>query len=415
MRICFLATRLSGTDGVSLETAKWASVLARTGNEIFYVAGELSGVASKGLRVPQMHFANDVVINIQNRMFNDLEISNSENLLNSIKKIALELKKSIKEYLLFNHIEVLIIENALAIPMNIPLGIALMNLISELNIPTIAHHHDFYWERDRFNACVFPEILADNFPGEFANMKHVTINSLAQKSLKNRKNIDSTVIPNVYDFSIPTPGIDSYNRELRNELGFSPKEPLILQPTRVIERKGIEFAIELVHKLNLRKPRLIISHAVGDEGNEYMHRLKNMADDLHVSIEIVNDKIQEHRDFSNGNKVYSLGDIYLNADFITYPSKYEGFGNALLEAIYFKRPMLINCYPVYNCDIKPKGFHFVEINNNIDSLVVDDVRRIIQSPESWKEIGEQNLEIAHDNYSYEILESLLKDLIDEFK
>jgi len=34
--------------------------------------------------------------------------------------------------------------------LNIPLGLALTEFIAETCIPTIAHHHDFYWERDRF-------------------------------------------------------------------------------------------------------------------------------------------------------------------------------------------------------------------------------------------------------------------------
>ena len=43
---------------------------------------------------------------------------------------------------------------------------------------------------------------------------------------------------------------------------------LLLQPTRVVQRKGIEHAIELVHRLQ-RKAKLVISHASGDEGHDY--------------------------------------------------------------------------------------------------------------------------------------------------
>ena len=40
---------------------------------------------------------------------------------------------------------------------------------------------------------------------------------------------------------------------------------------------------------------------------------------------------------------------------MTYPSTYEGFGNALLEAIYFRVPVVINRYSIYVQDIEPKG------------------------------------------------------------
>jgi len=39
-RIGFVSTRFSGTDGVSLETQKWADVLERMGNQCFYFCGE---------------------------------------------------------------------------------------------------------------------------------------------------------------------------------------------------------------------------------------------------------------------------------------------------------------------------------------------------------------------------------------
>ena len=39
-RIGFVSTRLSGPDGVSLETAKWARVFSDLGHECFYFAGK---------------------------------------------------------------------------------------------------------------------------------------------------------------------------------------------------------------------------------------------------------------------------------------------------------------------------------------------------------------------------------------
>ncbi len=41
MNIGFISTRLAGTDGVSLEAAKWASIFESEGHLCFYMAGEL--------------------------------------------------------------------------------------------------------------------------------------------------------------------------------------------------------------------------------------------------------------------------------------------------------------------------------------------------------------------------------------
>ena len=68
-------------------------------------------------------------------------------------------------------------------------------------MPTIAHHHDFYWERDRFLKGCAGEYLDKAFPPPITEMfEHVVINSGAKRSLKERLGVESTVIPNVFDF-----------------------------------------------------------------------------------------------------------------------------------------------------------------------------------------------------------------------
>jgi mannosylglucosylglycerate synthase len=57
-----------------------------------------------------------------------------------------------------------------------------------------------------------------------------------------------------------------------------------------------------------------------------------------------------------------LGDVYAAADLVCYPSRYEGFGNALLEAFFYRRPVLVNRYPVYVRDIAPAGVECIELN-----------------------------------------------------
>jgi hypothetical protein len=56
-------------------------------------------------------------------------------------------------------------------------------------------------------------------------------------------------VPNIFDFNTPAPGRDAYNDDLRSELGIPADATIILQPTRIIPRKGIELAIRLVAKV----------------------------------------------------------------------------------------------------------------------------------------------------------------------
>jgi len=65
------------------------------------------------------------------------------------------LKIRLQEFIEQFKIDLLVVENALTIPMHIPLGVALTEYIAETLIPTIAHHHDFYWERTRFSVNAY--------------------------------------------------------------------------------------------------------------------------------------------------------------------------------------------------------------------------------------------------------------------
>ena len=120
--------------------------------------------------------------------------------IHALRKI---LKRKIYEYVRIFNIDLLIVENALSIPMNIPLGVALTEVISEMRIPTIAHHHDFWWERTRYmiNSCW--DYIRMAFPPNLPNINHVVINSAAQEDLALRTGISSTIIPNVLDFDNP--------------------------------------------------------------------------------------------------------------------------------------------------------------------------------------------------------------------
>ena len=88
----------------------------------------------------------------------------------------------------------------------------------------------------------------------------------------------------------------------------------------------------------------------------------------------VAEQVDDQRRMENGKKIYSLWDAYPHANLVTYPSFIEGFGNALIETVYFKLPALVNRYPVYAADIGPLGFQFAEIDGEITPKTVEMVR-----------------------------------------
>ena len=415
MRIGFIATRLHGTDGVTLEVEKWAKVLTKLGHEIYYCAGELGGYAKDGTKIPELHFADQTVFALSQRAFGASPEEDGDELADQIYSRADEMRAPLRSFIRSNHLDLIIVQNALTIPMNLPLGVSLTGLIAELGIETIAHHHDFFWERQRYQTNAILDLLDTAFPAKLPNIQHVTINSIAKARLNARRGISSVVIPNVLDFSSPPPQLDKFNKEFRSDLGLDKDDLFILQPTRVVQRKGIEMAIEIVKRLEIKNPHLFITHRADDEGLSYWLWLKREASVMGVDIKLIDHVIGPKRGKINDHKLYSLWDAYLYADLVTYPSLYEGFGNALLEAIFAKKLTIVNRYPVYNADIKPLGFEFIELDGFVNENSIQEARSLLGSPDKVREITEKNFQLAKEHFSIEVLENKIKDLIANFK
>ncbi|MFZ1396239.1 MAG: glycosyltransferase family 4 protein [Candidatus Promineifilaceae bacterium] len=406
MNIGVISTRLAGTDGVSLESAKIVAIAEQFGHEIFYCAGELDpALKERGLEDRRLHFADDLAKDLHDRAFVQREAAAT--LLPDIHKRAAELKRPLHQFLTHNQIEYVIIQNAFAIPMQLPLAQALTELMAEHKLPGLAHNHDFYWERPRFLNSQIEPFLDQFFPPNLPGLAHATINSLAQTALQQRRGLDSLVIPNVFDFHTPPPGIDAFNADFRQAIGLQPDDWLILQPTRVIPRKGIELSIELLHQLNDPRAKLVITHKAGDEGLEYLHELQVLAQAKNVGFIYAGELVDDQRREDGDQKIYSLWDAYPHADLVTYPSFIEGFGNALIETVYFKLPAVVNRYPVYAADIGPLGFQFAEIDWEIMPETVETVRGWLEWPETAVPATTHNYELGKKYFSHQTLANLL--------
>jgi glycosyltransferase involved in cell wall biosynthesis len=411
MNIGFISTRLAGTDGVTLETRKWAQVCRKLGHNVSFCAGQLDPELQPSKLVPEAHFTHPDIVAIQQKCFG-LRTRSPET-SDQIHAMRRRLKTGVTEFVQQFSLDVLVPQNVLTIPMNLPLGLALTEFIAETGIHTIAHHHDFYWERQRFLVNAAQDILDAAFPPSLSSIRHVVINTSARRELAQRKGVPASLIPNVFDFDAEPSAVDEYARDAREQLGLTPNDFLILQPTRVVARKGIEHAIELVRRLKEPRAKLVVSHSAGDEGMEYNKWLGDLAQAEGVDVRFVANRFSETRKFDeHGQKIYTIWDIYPHADLITYPSVYEGFGNALLEAIYFRKPILVNRYSVYMMDIEPLGFETITMDGYVTNEVVEHARSVLHDPELRKRMTERNFAIAKKHFSLAVLRRRLHNLLE---
>jgi glycosyltransferase involved in cell wall biosynthesis len=410
LNVGFLSFRFEGTDGVSLETAKWAKILEEMGHTCFYFSGLSDRPEKRSVVVPEAHFRHPEIREQYYRFFRDVVRAPEDTTW--IHERREYFRQHLARFIEKFSIDLLIPQNLLSFPLNIPLTLALTELIAETAIPTIAHHHDFTWERKPLIVNTVGDYISMAFPPDLPSVQHVVINSEARHQLARRKGVSSTIVPNVMDFDNPPPLTDTYSADVRQAIGLEDDELFIIQPTRVVQRKGIEQAIELVSRLG-EKACLVITHASGDDGYEYPKRIRNYAQIMDVRLVFADEIFDENRGRADdGSKIYSLWDAYPLADLVTYPSTVEGFGNAFLEALYFKRPVVVNNYTIFKTDIKPKGFEVIEFDDYITEETVELTRRILADKELEIRMCEHNYQLALRYFSFSVLRNKLNNLLD---
>ena len=398
-RIGFVSTRIRGTDGVSLEIAKWAEILTRAGHECFFIAGELDTPADRSQCIAEAHFLHPVIDAVNQHVFG--RETRDPYITEQIHEMRWIIKEKLLTAIRRFDLDLIIAENCLSIPLNIPLGLAVVETVMETGIGCWAHHHDFPWERERFLVNSASDYLQAAFPPAISQIHHIVINSQAAREFSRRISLPCQTIPNVMDFDRPPGPPDDYAADFRAAIGLRPDDILVLQPTRVVRRKGIEHSVELIRRLKDPRYRLVITHSALDEGPRYGDYLRQYADLMGVELIFADALISHQRGVApDGSKQFSIWDAYRSADLVAYPSTYEGFGNAFLETIYFKKPIVCNRYAIYRTDIEPYGFKVILMDGFVDQATLDQVRALEADPDARQQIVEHNYQLGKRFFSY---------------
>ncbi len=422
MKIGIIIGRIGGVDGVALETEKWIEVLKRMGHKVFIISGQFQGRRIDNdyeTLVPEMSFHSPESFWSQKKAFFHPETIPDE-LIEHINLYSKVIYKKITEWARKNNIELLISENASALPAHLEMGIAVKNAVAKLGLPTITHDHDFAWERgDRYISPhqQINDFVETVFPLRLPHVVHAVINTNAKNTLKEKFGRDSVVVPNVMDFDQDFGHETEKNKCLHKYLGYNCDDILLFQITRIVSRKAIEVAIELLPKLDDNKIKLVITgSAADDEGETYYNKLMDLIHDLKLGERVRFASDLFHNKGLSGNNAeirFSLSDAYARATACTYFSTYEGFGNAFVEAVLSKTPVFVNNYkPVYWPDIGSKGFKTVMLENNeLTDSKVKEMKEIIFNTKLAREIAEYNYQLGKKYFSYDTLEEKLNELI----
>ncbi len=422
MNIGIIIGRIGDVDGVALETEKWIHVLERLGHKVFILSGRFRGHPIDPERETQLNilsFFSPECEWEQNRAF-FFPPDDPDELLATLDNNAHRVATEIFVWALQNSLDVLVSENASALPSHLSMGLGIKMAVESMDIPVVSHDHDYAWERGTRYESPFLEVqklVDDAFPLRAApQVRHAVINSAAKLELEQRFDIEAEVVPNVMDFDKPFGVPDEYNGDLLEQIGFDHQDIAIFQVTRVVERKGIEVAIDLIDQLDDPRIKLVITGSAADDDRKgYYRRLVERVEELRLVDRVhfaYHRMLSDRGRMTDGRKIYSLSDAYASAVACTYFSTYEGFGNGFLEAVLARRPVFVNNYkPVFWPDIGSKGFECVMLEDNqLTDGAVAKIDEILRKPELRQELGEHNFELGREHFSYDLLETKLEKL-----
>jgi len=447
-RVVFIHYRIGERDGVSLEIEKRARLFRRLGAGVFYIAGFFGLAQENAYCVKELDIKETFNRFIREDSF--YQKLCDENLSVALyyqqeAKIYRKLQKAfeeIKPNLVFVH-------NLFSHAYNLPATTALAKLLDRYQTPAVVVSHDFWFERRQFlkpKHHYIREILRSIPPNSFYVVKHQIINSLAFKELYQRRKIKAQVISDYFDYHQPATGIDHYNADLKRSLGINETDLVLLHATRITARKAIEnaiiFARTLEKRLRNRSPikinnkifnrdskvALLLPNFVEVDALAYYKQLRHLGEKIGLKVIWAGEKFMPERQRFNGVKKYSLWDSYVIADFVSYTSTWEGYGNQFLEAVYFKKLPLIFEYPVFIKDIKKEGYQYVSLGNEVKKRngfhlvpkeriqkAVEQTIEFLQNPPRVAKITNQNFNIAKKLHDQRILAEDLRKLFPSFQ
>ena len=451
-RILYTHYRVGKLDGVSIEAAAWRQIWEQMGAEVAFCAGPMSEGAEYQIENLEQQLYPPVYL-IDEEAFGGFKTFKDEaEFSQAVREQQDQLRPAFEAVVKDFQPSHLVFGNIFSVGEHIAAPEALMDVLDSVQIPSVGIHHDFYWEAPRYSQPSAPYVkcILEKFcPPQRDYLSHACINSLARRELRARKGIEAGIMYDTLDFDQPPWQIDDYNHDLLRTRGVEKNDLVVLQATRIVRRKNIELAIDLVSKLGARMARggkkalatgktfdpqhnrvwLVLAGYAENRDRGYQDLLLTHAATQGVNLLSVGDAISAARYTATEEvgKGYSLWDVYPQADLITFPSEYEGFGNQFLEAVYARRPAVVFEYPVFRIDIKPKGFQIVSLGdclsfNSETYLVeipaptmdraVDEVLALIQDRGRYQEMVEHNFQLAARHFSYQQTAERWRELLE---
>ncbi len=240
--------------------------------------------------------------------------------------------------------DILLAHNVLTMHYNLPLTCAIHKLANLQHIHVVSWNHDspHFYQKFHVDLEAEPWKILKLYN---ANIHYITVSESRRDQFSQLygKECDIQVIPNGID-PIRFFRLDPTIVRIIKEKKLFAADFIMVQPSRLHQRKNIELSIKVIkalHEKGLKAILLVTGAYDPHEKKEkrYYNKLMHLAKTLDIKNEIL---IMAEYFFSSGEKITPdriiIRDLYLISDLLFLPSTQEGFGIPLLEAGMIKLP-----------------------------------------------------------------------------
>jgi hypothetical protein len=408
-RVGFVATRFSNQDAIGREAAKWAELLKAAGHECFYFAGASDREQERSVVVPEASCQHPDIAELNADVFDTG--SRSSKTSGMIQAIRFHLKQNLYQFIKTFDVNVLIIENAFSMPNNLPLGLALSELVAETNLPAIAHHHELHWWHERFMHSTAEDYLQAAFPPVLPAVWHVVSNSHAARQLAQRANLNSIVIPPALDFEREQGSPAGGAERLQQALGIDAGQPLVLQPTSALPSKRVMLSIEAAASLDPGCV-LVVSGVSPLETVDYRGRLLRHARLHGVDLVFADGRLSHSEQDTGGDDPgATIADAYRTARWISYPIHIEELDPAFLQAAYYRRPLLMSRMDFARSELAAQGMQVLTVDESLGTDSLEYNRILLADREETERMSGANFELGRRHYHLQGLAQQLELLL----
>lgn len=297
--------------------------------------------------------------------------------------------------------DLVVVENVFGLPLNPGYARALCRSLDERSLPALLRHHDLIWQRPEFTLDRLEDTVAKTilpyFPPRLRNALHVAINRLSKAQLDAR-GFESVLVYNGFEFPDPDVALayqDERKTKARAALGIPSDSLLLVQPTRAIERKGVPDSIDFGLRLATELEQDVCLLVCGPPEDDYDSKLAEMEQRHSADGERQSSSGIFHLILGRGKLPIDLA--YEASDFIVFPSRWEGFGNPVVESIIWAKPIVVREYPVLS-ELLELGLSFISwdpdpLQNILAWMCLDE--------ESKRAVLTENLLVARARLSVE--------------